>query len=127
MQRYGNSLEFKLLGNPWGDGLTGYDGLHGRSLICHLFHALANHHWKPVTSADVSAKYVHQDKGPDYPIDVDSIFFTFDPAAAVQPSAPPPQVPYYQPYSQPFAPPPPYGFTAPPPYEPPAYGAFSNQ
>jgi len=88
-----------------------------------------------VTSADVSAKYVHQDKGPDYPIDVDSIFFTFDPATAVQPSAPPPQVPY-QPYSQPFAPPPSYGFTAPPPsygfsapppYEPPAYSAFSSQ
>ena len=93
--------------------------------MCHLFHALANHHWRPVTSADVSAKYVHQDKGPDYPIDVDSIFFTFDPAAAVQPSAPPPQNPYYQPYSQPFAPPP-YGFTAPPPYEPPAYSAFST-
>ena len=80
-----------------------------------------------MTSADVSAKYVHQDKGPDYPIDVDSIFFTFDPAASVQPTAPPPQVPYYQPYSQPFAPPPSYGFTAPPPYEPPAYGAFSSQ
>lgn len=89
-----------------------------------------------MTSADVSAKYVHQDKGPDYPIDVDSIFFTFDPTAAVQPAAPPPQVPYYQPYSQPFAPPPSYGFTSPPPsygstappsYEPPAYGAFSTQ
>ncbi|KAL9969936.1 hypothetical protein ACROYT_G022221 [Oculina patagonica] len=123
VQRYGNSLEFKLLGNPWGDD---HDGLHGRSLICHLFLALANHHWRPVISADVSAKYVPEEY---YPVDVDSIFFTFDPAA-VQPSAPPPrQVPYYQPYSQPFAPPPSYGFlqdSAPPPYEPPAYGAFST-
>lgn len=104
--------------------MADHDGLHGRSLICHLFHALANHHWRPVTSADVSAKYVEQDN----PKKVDSIFFTFDPAAA-QPSAPPPQVPYYQPYSQPFAPPPSYGFlqdSPPPPYQPPAYGAFST-
>lgn len=70
VQRYGNSLEFKLLGNPWGDGISGHDGIHGRSLICHLVHVLANHHWKLVTSADVSAKYVHRDKAPDYPIDV---------------------------------------------------------
>lgn len=129
MQRYGNSLEFKLLGNPWGDGISGHDGIHGRSLMCHLFHVLANHHWRPVTSADVSAKYVHRDKGPDYPIDVDSIFFTFDPTAA-QPSAPPPYFQgYSHPHAQPYTPPPLYGFlqqNAPPPYDPPAYGAYSS-
>ena len=124
VQRYGNSLEFKLQGNPWSCGIDGHDGLHGRSLICHLFHALASHNWRPVTSADVSAKYVHQDNGPDYPIDVDSIFFTYDPTP-VQPSAPP--LPYFQPYSQPYTQPPSYGFLQqdnPPPYDPPAYGAL---
>ena len=88
VQRYGNSLEFKLQGNPWSCGIDGHDGIHGRSLVCHLIHALASHNWRPVTSADVSAKYVHQKNGPDYPIDVDSIFFTYDPTP-VQPSAPP--------------------------------------
>ena len=154
VQRYGNSLEFKLLGNPWSCGIDGQDGLHGRSLICHLFHALASHNWKPVTSADVSAKYVRQDNGVHYPIDVDSIFFTYD-LTPVQPSAPPPpysqpysqpytQPPSYglwlqpsappptysQPYSQPYTQPPSYGFLQqdnPPPYDPPAYGSLYEQ
>lgn len=128
IQRYGNSLEFKLLGNPWNCGIDGHDGLHGRSLICHLINALASRSWRPVTSADVSAKYVHQDKGPDYPIDVDSIFFAHDPTP-VQPSAPPP-MPYFQSYSQPYGPPPSYGslqYNNPPRYDPPAYGGFAKQ
>ena len=80
----------------------GHDGLHARNMICHLFSALASHGWKAVISADVSAKYVHQDKGPDYPIDVDSIFFLYDPTTAgAQPSAPPLQMQYAQPYPQP--------------------------
>ena len=116
----------------------GHDGFHSRNMICHLFSALASRGWKAVISADVSAKYVHQDKGPDYPIDVDSIFFLYDPTiAGTQPSAPPMQMPYAQPYPQPFAQPypqpypqpPPYGFAqqdAPPPFNPPAYGAYPN-
>jgi len=99
VQQYGNSLEYKLHGYPWADSL---DGLHGRNLICHLFHALASHNWKPVTSADVSSKYVHQKNGPDYPIDVDSIFFAFD----ATPVLPPSQAP--QAYSQQYCQPPPY-------------------
>ena len=78
-------------------------------------------------SADVSAKYIHQDKGEDYPLDVDSIFFTYDPTA-VPATAP-------TPYAQPLpygllpqgGPPPPLGAPlpfAPPPFEPPAYGAY---
>lgn len=119
VQHYGNSLEFKLLGHPWADNR---DGIHGRHLICQLIHALAGHNWKPVTSADVSAKYVHQENGPDYPIDVDSIFFTHD-TTPVQPSAPP-LVLNAQWYSQPYTQPPPYhSFQQgnPPPYAPPSY------
>ena len=97
VQQYGNSLEYKLQGYPWTDS---FDGVHGKNLICHLFHALASHNWKPVTSADVSAKYVLEKNGPDYPIDVDSIFFAFD-ATPVQPSQAP------QAYSQ-YCQPPPY-------------------
>ena len=62
-------------------------------MILHLFHALASHHWRPVMSADVSAIYINRDKAPDYPLDVDSIFFTYDPSAvatATPPYAPPP-------------------------------------
>jgi len=35
--------------------------------------------WRLVASADVSAKYVHRDKGPDYPIDVHSWYFVYWP------------------------------------------------
>ncbi|XP_078343312.1 uncharacterized protein LOC144629028 [Oculina patagonica] len=134
-QLYGTSLEFKLIGNPWSCGIDGHDGIHGRNLICHLFAALASRHWRPVISADVSAKYIHQDKGEDYPLDVDSIFFTYDPTA-VQASAP---APYPQPPSYgflpqggpapPFGAPPPAGapfpYGAPPPVggPPPPFGA----
>ena len=137
----------KLRGNPWATGINGHDGIHARSLLCHLFQAFASRNWKPLTSADVSAKYVHQENGPDYPIDVHSIFFIYD-AAVPQPSAPSFQAtgypasafpatgypaPAFQATGYP-APPlqtggypnPQYGFaqsfSPPPPYEPPAYG-----
>ena len=85
VQHYSNGLEFKLLGNPWSCGIDGHDGIHGRNLICHLFAALAGLHWRPVISADVSAR--HPGTGEDNPLfadlnpDVDSIFFTYDPPA----------------------------------------------
>ena len=89
-------------------------------MLLHLFNALGSRSWVPVLSADVSAKYVHQKEGPTYPIDVDSIFFTYDPLAA---QGPPPAPPSYaqaypqgleQPYSQPL----PQGFSQPYPQAP---------
>ncbi|KAL9977326.1 hypothetical protein ACROYT_G014716 [Oculina patagonica] len=128
-QLYGTSLEFKLMGNPWSYGHHGHDGIHGRNLICHLISSLASRCWKPVISIDVSAKYIHQDKGEDYPLDVDSIFFTYDPTA-VQETAP---APYAQPPphgllpqggpAPPFGAPLPAG-APPPPFAPPAYEAY---
>ena len=126
MQLYGSSFEFKFNGNPWSCGIDGHDGIHGRNLLCHLFAALASRHWRPVISADVSAKFIHQDKGEDYPLDVDSIFFTYDPTAVPE-TAP----------SAPYAQPPPYGLLprgepappfggAPPPFAPPAYPAYGG-
>ncbi|XP_068691739.1 uncharacterized protein [Montipora foliosa] len=103
IQQYGNSLEFELQGTPWSKRL---DGVHGRNMMCHLFHTLECHNWKPLTSADLSAKYVHRKNSRDYPTDVDSIFFTFD-DTQIQPSAPP-EVPGAQAYSQPYSQPPPY-------------------
>lgn len=128
---YGTSLEFKFKGYPWSCGIDGHDGIHGRNLICHLIAALASRHWRVVMAADVSAKFIHQDKGEDYPLDVDSIFFTYDPMA-VQPTAPPyAQPPSYGLLSQgqhapPFAPAPyaPLPSAEPPPFAPPAYGAY---
>lgn len=118
VQIYGKSLEFKFVGNPWSCGIDGHDGIHGRSMLLYIFSALASRFWRPVMSADVSAKYIHQKNGPDYPLDVDSIFFTYDPTA-VSPSAPSSMQP------------PPYGFLPPnqppPPFAPPAYGAYPNQ
>ncbi|XP_068751085.1 uncharacterized protein [Montipora capricornis] len=121
VQMYGKSLEFKLLCNPWSCGINGHDGLHGRNLLCHLISALGSLRWAPVLSADVSAKYIHQDKGDDYPIDVDSLFFTYDPATDTgPPSVPPPFAqPYSQGFGQPYPQPPPQGFGQPYPQPPP--------
>lgn len=120
------------MGNPWECGINGHDGIHGRNMILHLMSALASRSWAAVISADVSAKYVDQDKGEDFPIDVDSIFFTYDPAAAVAPPPPYPQPysqPFGQPFGQPYPQPPAYGFTHPsaPPAFNPSYGAYPNQ
>lgn len=120
--------------------MDGHDGIHARNLVCHLISALSGRGWIAVTAADVSAKYVDEDDGPDYPIDVDSIFFVYDPSAvAAAPTAPPLQLPYPQlypqpftqpypqPFPQPYPPPPAYDFAqqgAPPPFDPPAYGGL---
>ena len=37
----------------------------------------ARYGWQLAASADVSAKYVHQENGPDYPADVHSWFFCY--------------------------------------------------
>ena len=73
---YGPSFELKLNGNPWSYGMSGHDGAHGRVLLKYLIKTCANMGWFVILSADVSAKFVHQDKGPDYPIDVHSLWFT---------------------------------------------------
>lgn len=63
-------------------------------MICQLFHALAGLYWTPVISADLSAKYVEVNNQ-EIPVDVDSIFFKHDPAAAAAlPPAFPPQATY---------------------------------
>ncbi|XP_078343323.1 uncharacterized protein LOC144629038 isoform X2 [Oculina patagonica] len=82
-QLYGTSLEFKLNGDPWSYGMhtDGHDGIHGRNLICHLIAALASRHWRPVISADVSAKIINRNNRENYRKDVDSIFFTYDPTS----------------------------------------------
>jgi len=56
------------------------DGYHGRALLLGLLGALTDLGWRLVASADVSAKYIHQDNGPDYPLDVHSWYFMYDPA-----------------------------------------------
>ena len=86
-------------------------------------------------SADVSAKYIHQDKGEDYPLDVDSIFFMYDPVAvpatapALYPQAPPygflpPQGERAPQFGAPPAFGAPYAYGPPPPFAPPAYGTY---
>ncbi|XP_074610530.1 uncharacterized protein LOC141864595 [Acropora palmata] len=98
VQTFGRNMAFKLLGNPWNTEIDGHDGIHGRNMLLHLVSALGSHGWAPVLSADVSAKHRKQDKAPDYPDDVDSIFFTHDPLAAPGPPPAPPT--YAQAYPQ---------------------------
>ena len=76
---YAQSYEMKVNENPWSYGMSGHDGAHGRVLLCYLLHAFAQLGWRHVLSADVSAKYIHQDNGPDYPYDVHSWWFMHDP------------------------------------------------
>ena len=79
---YDQSYEIKVNENPWSYGMTGHDGAHGRVLLMYLLRAFAQLGWRQILSADVSAKFVHQDKGPDYPLDVHSWWFKYDPAVA---------------------------------------------
>merc|ERR1712088_988934 len=68
----GNSMKFDLVGSPW-DNHSG--GLHGRSLLVHLFAAAVNLGFQIAASADVSSKFATDSDGnPDYPLDVHSIY-----------------------------------------------------
>jgi len=66
-QPYGASQEWKLKGNPWDWGHW-----QNKALALYLLHALSSAGYTIMASADTSAKYVHQQNGPDYPMDVHS-------------------------------------------------------
>eukprot|EP00794_Sanderia_malayensis_P017978 gene17978-19775_t len=70
-------FEMKLNKNPWSYGINGHDGLHGRVMLSYLIQTCAQLGWFVILSADVSAKFVHQENGPDYPIDVHSMWFLY--------------------------------------------------
>jgi len=77
VQRDNACYEIDLNGPPWTQNAS-YN-LHARSaLLCTLKQANSLG-WKLVASADVSAKYVRQDNGPDYPVDVHSWYFVYWP------------------------------------------------
>ena len=85
---YGASTELKLNENPWSYGFKGHDGAHGRVMLSYLCKLCANMGWYLILSADVSAKWIHQDKGPDYPIDVHSWWFMYMGHPIMAPTAP---------------------------------------
>jgi len=74
--------QIKLNGNPW--GMAKNDNIHGRNLMVHLLACATALDWQLVCSADVSAKYIHQKDGPDYPIDVHSWWFVYWPSGTKQ-------------------------------------------
>ena len=78
-----DDVDLELRGNPWNFGINGYDGTHGRSLLCHFFEAFAIYQWMPIASACVAVNYAC----PCCPVDANSIFFTKG-ATVVPPSAP---------------------------------------
>ena len=67
--------EIDLCGVPWTQN-SSYS-LHARSMLLRLLREAHTHGWRLAASADVSAKYVHQENGPDYPADVHSWFFSY--------------------------------------------------
>ena len=74
-QKFGDSFELELNGNPWGYDMNGHDGAHGHVLLKYLVKMCATMGWLVLLSADVSAKFVHQDKRTDYSTDVHSLWF----------------------------------------------------
>ena len=95
------------------------DGYHGKALLLGLLGAFTDLGWRLVASADVSAKYIHQDKGPDYPLDVHSWYFMFDMSLYAQRQA------MHQQYGLLYPSIPIQGAAQPPPYyaPPPSYDA----
>ena len=68
--------QLKLNGSPWSSYNKSYS-IHGKSMLMMLLREASRLHWELMASVDVSAKYVHQDNGPDYPIDVHAWFFKY--------------------------------------------------
>lgn len=64
---YGASNEWKLKGCPWDWGHW-----QNKALAIHLLHSIGKSGYTVIASADTSAKYIHQQNGPDYPLDVHS-------------------------------------------------------
>ena len=104
---YAGSMEFKLKGWPWCSTRYSCEGTHARAMLCYMLQALTAKNWRLITSADVSAKYVHRDKGEDYPIDVHSWYFMYDATLAATAA-------------------PPMGF-APPVQPPPSYNSATGE
>ncbi len=67
--------ELKLNGQPWAANAAN-DYMHARHLMCLLLGEFAALGWRPVCSADCSAKFLHHQNGPDYPMDVHCWFLT---------------------------------------------------
>ena len=105
-------IQVKLKGNPWSEMFHG-DGYHGRALLLALLTSYTALGWRLVCSADVSSKYIHQQNGPDYPLDVQSWYFMYDESLLANPPPPPVGFPAPAPVGFPTAPP--VEFAAPPP------------
>ena len=70
----GTAYEVKLSGQPWLGGNRN-DTVHARSFLCEIIQEFMERGWTLYLSADIAAKY------DDYPIDVYSMWFVYDPAA----------------------------------------------
>lgn len=77
-QRDSHCYELDLEGPPWTQNSS--FNLHARSALLTVLAKADSLGWRLVASADVSAKYVHQENGPDYPIDVHTWYFVFWPS-----------------------------------------------
>ena len=75
LHRDASCHELELSGVPWTQN-SSYS-LHARSMLLRLLREAHAHGWRLAASADVSAKFVHQENGPDYPVDVDAWFFSY--------------------------------------------------
>ena len=76
----GTAYEAKLSGQPWLGGNRN-DTVHARSFLCEIIEEFMERGWTLYLSADIAAKY------DDYPFDVYSMWFVYDPATSAQSSA----------------------------------------
>ena len=73
--RDGSCYEIDLNGMPWTQNSS--FNLQARAMLTSLMKEAAKYGWQLAASADVSAKYVHTENGPDYPVDVHTWFMCF--------------------------------------------------
>ena len=98
-EQFGNYYrQVQLMGDPWGCGMDGHDGTHGRVLLLHLLNRCASIGWFIIISADVSAKFVNGSLQLDYPADAHSWWFMHIKSTPPPCCMPPPLAP------SPFAP-----------------------
>ena len=75
--------QLKLNGSPWSSYNKSYS-IHGKSMLMAVLREANRLGWDLIASVDVSAKYVHRDNGPDYPVDVHAWFFKHTPGNSLK-------------------------------------------
>ena len=85
---FGTVYKLKLSGTPWSGGERN-SPIHARSFLCGIIDEFSKLGWQLMLCADVTSRIGADSGGPDYPLDVYSFWFAYNPTSAMpEPSAP---------------------------------------